>query len=132
VRQRWEWLAGCSLVSLAGISWLWARFGAPASAWASIEIIGMILCAGIGLGTALRGYPKKWPAGVALACAVPMAQNILIAFPTTMELMLHLGVPYLLFLAGAVGAVATAIAILVMRPPPPPSDEIVARARAMR
>lgn len=132
MRQRWEWLAGSSLVALAGISWMWIRFGAPASAWASIEIIGMILCAGIGLGTSLRGYPKKWPAGLALACAAPMAQNILLAFPTTMELMLHLGVAYLLFLAGAVGAVAASIAILVMRPPPPPGDEVVARARVVR
>jgi hypothetical protein len=132
VRQRWEWLAGCSLVALVGIAWLFARLGAPASVWASIEIVGMILCAVVGLVTALASYPKKWPAGVALACAAPMAQNLLLGFPTTMELMLHVGVPYLLFLGGAIGAVAAAIAILVMQPPARPTDEIIARARVVR
>jgi hypothetical protein len=41
-------------------------------------------------------------------------------------------VPYLLFLGGAIGAVASSIAILVMRPPAPPSDEVVAKARFVR
>jgi hypothetical protein len=132
VRQRWEWLAGTSLVSLVGIAGMWMKFGWPASAWASIEVIGMILCTIIGVVAAARTYPRKWPAAVALICAAPMAQNILISFPLTMELVLHLGVTYLLFLGGAVGAVVVAVAILVMRPPVAPTDEIVARARAMR
>jgi len=132
VRQRWEWLAGSSLVSLVGIFWLFARYGAPASAWASVEIIGMILCGAVALVAALRSYARKWPAGVALVCAAPMAQNILLSFPTTMELMLHLGVPYLMLLVGSIGAAAAATAILAMRPPPPPTDEIVARARVVR
>jgi hypothetical protein len=134
VPQRWEWLAGCSLVSLVGIGWLLARVGAPASAWAAIEMAGMVLCAIAGIGAFARGAAKKWPAGVALVCAIPMAQNLLLSFPTTMELVLRNGVPYLLFLLGAVGAVAAAVAIFVMRPPVAPSDEIVmiAKARAMR
>jgi hypothetical protein len=92
----------------------------------------MILCAGAGLGAAIKSYPRKWPAGVALACALPLAQNILLSFPSTMELVLHLGVPYLLFLGGAIGAVASSIAILAMRPPAPPSDGIIAKARIVR
>jgi hypothetical protein len=132
VRQSWEWLAGCSVVSIVGISWLLIRFGAPASAWASIEILGMVLCAIVAVAATVKRTTKKWPAGVALVCAAPVAQNILLGFPSTMELMLHLGVPFLLFLAGAIGAVATSIKILVMKPPVPPSDEIVARARVVR
>ena len=132
MRQRWEWLAGCSLVSLVGIAWLFARLGAPASAWAALELVGMIGCAVTGLVAALASYGKKWPAGVALACALPMAQNIVLAFPSTMELMLHLGVPFLLYLAGAIGAVAASIAILARKPPVAPSDEVIARARVVR
>lgn len=132
MRQRWEWLAGCSLVSLVGLAWLFARLGIPPTAWAQLELVGMILCAVAGLGAAITRYPRKWPAGVALVCALPLAQNILLSFPSTMELMLHLGVPYLLFQGGAIGAVAASIAILVMRPPAPPSDEVVAKARFVR
>jgi hypothetical protein len=132
VRQPWQWLAGCSLVSLAGIAWLIARVGAPASAWGAIEMLGMVASAGIGIAAALASHAKKWPAAVALACALPMAQNIVLAFPTTMELMLHLGVPYLMFLLGAIGAVAASIAALVMRPPRPEEDEVVARAPRAR
>ncbi len=132
MQQRWEWLAGCSLVSIAGLIGLWVKFGAPASAWATIENVGMVLCAIVALAARLTDTTKKWPAGVALVCAAPMAQNILVFFPTTMQLVLHLGVTFLLFLAGAIGAVAAAVAILVMRPPAAPSDEVVARARVVR
>jgi hypothetical protein len=132
VRQRWEWLAVSSVVSVAGLVALWIKYGAPASAWASVENIGMVLCAIVAVIALFKSYPKKWPAGVALVCAAPMAQNILLSFPTTMQLVLHLGVSFLLLLAGAIGAVASAVAILVMRPPAPPSDEIVARARIVR
>ena len=133
MHERWKWLAGCALASVAGMSWLLLRFGAPASAWASIEMIGMVLCGAIALVALVRGYPKKWPAGIALVCAAPMAQNVLLDFPLTMELMLNFGVAYLLFVAGAVGAVAAALFILASRPPPPSShDEVVARARVVR
>lgn len=115
MRQRWEWLAGCALVSLVGIGWLWVRRGGPDTAWEALEMIGMLLCAGFGVGARAAGTQKKWPAGVALAGALPMAQNIVLAFPSTMELMLHTGVPYLMFLAGAIGATAAATAILVAR-----------------
>lgn len=119
-------------MSLVGLAWLFARLGIPPTAWAQLELVGMILCAVTGLGAAITRYPRKWPAGVALVCAAPLAQNILLSFPSTMEMMLHLGVPYLLFLGGAIGAVAASIAILVMRPPAPPSDEVVAKARFVR
>jgi hypothetical protein len=132
VRQRWEWLAGCSLVSLVGIAWLLARIGAPETAWGWIEIAGMVLCAGAGVAARIASSSKKWPAGVALACALPAAQNILLAFPTTMELMLHYGVPFMLFLAGAIGAAAAAIVTLVMQPPVEISDEVVAKAPRAR
>jgi hypothetical protein len=132
VRQRWEWLAVCSVISLAGLVAFWVKFGGPASAWASVEHIGMILCTIVALIALFARYPKKWPAGVALVCAAPMAQNIVLGFPTTMQWILHLGVSYLLFLAGAIGAVASSVAILVMKPPPASSDEIVARARVVR
>ncbi|HWO23452.1 MAG TPA: hypothetical protein VNO30_32145 [Kofleriaceae bacterium] len=132
MRQRWEWLVACSVVSLVGIGWLLARIGAPADAWPAIEIAGMVLCAVVAIAAHLRGAAKKWPAAVALACALPMAQNLVLSFPLTMELMLRSGVPYLLFLVGAVGAVAAAIAILVARPPLEASDQIVAKAPARR
>lgn len=132
MRQRWEWLVACSVISLAGIGWLLARVGAPAGAWPAIEIAGMVLCAIVAIAAQLRGAAKKWPAGVALACALPMAQNIVLSFPLTMELVLRSGVPYLLFLVGAIGAAAAAVAILVARPPVASSDQIVAKAPARR
>lgn len=132
MRHRWTWLAVCSVISVIGLIALWIEYGGPASAWATIENAGMVLCAIVGTAAMLAGHGKKWPAGVALVCAAPMAQNILLNFPITMELILHLGVPFLLFLAGAIGAVASSIAILVARPPSSSEDEVVARARVVR
>src|SRR5204863_154321 len=85
-----------------------AEAAARERAWGVSEIRGMILCTGVGIAARAASVEKKWPAGVALACALPMAQNILLGFPTTMERMLHAGVPYLMFLAGAIGAAAAA------------------------
>jgi hypothetical protein len=133
VHERWKFLASSSLASVVGISWLLLREGAPASAWASIEMIGMALCAGIGLFAFGRRYPKKWPAAVALVGAAPMAQNVLLNFPLSMELVIHFGAAYLMFIAGSVAAVVAAVLILASRPPPPPADhEVVARARVVR
>lgn len=132
MQQRWEWLAICSVVSIAGLVAFWVKFGGPVGAWASVEHAGMILCTIVALIAMFRRYPRKWPAGVALVCAAPMAQNILLGFPTTMQLVLHLGVSFMLFLVGAIGAVASAVAILVMKPPPAASDEVVAKARVVR
>ena len=132
MRQRWEWLVACSVISLVGIGWLLVRAGAPAGAWPAIEIAGMVLCAALAIAAHVRGAAQKWPAAVALACALPMAQNIVLSFPLTMELMLRSGVPYLLFLVGAIGAVAAAVAVLVARPPAAASDQIVAKAPARR
>ena len=132
MRERWQWLFGCAIVSLVGIAWLLSQLGAPASVWGGVERIGMIACAITGLAAAVADYPRKWPAAVALLCAAPTAQNLLFSFPSTMQLMIHLGVSFLLYVAGAIGAVAVSIAVLVMRPPAPPADEVVARARVVR
>lgn len=132
MRERWQWLFGCAILSLVGVAWLCVKFGLPASAWASVEQIGMILCAITALAAALADYPKKWPAAVALLCAAPTAQNLLLDFPSTMQLIIFIGFSYLFHVAGAIGAVAVAIATLVRRPPAPPSDEIIARARVVR
>ena len=133
MRERWQWLFGCAVVSLVGVAWLCARLGLPADAWASVEQTGMILCAAIALTAAIARYPKKWPAAVALLCAAPTAQNLVLDFPSTMQIIIYFGAPYLCYVAGAIGATAAAIAILAMRPPAPPSeDEVVARARVVR
>lgn len=132
MRERWQWLFGCAAVAFIGVLWLCIKYGLPADAWASVEQIGMLLCAITGLVAALVKYPKKWPAAVALLCAAPTAQNLLLEFPSTMELIIFIGFPYLLHVAGAVGAVAASIATLAMRPPEPPADEVVARARIVR
>jgi len=132
VRKPWERLAGYSLVSTIGITWLSIRYGLPEGGWAWIEIAGMVLSSALALGAAVRSYAKKWPAVVALVCAAPAAQNLLVDFPMTMELAIRLGMAYVLFLAGAIATVVGSVVILVMRPPPPPSDEVIARARLVR
>lgn len=133
MRERWQWLFGCAVVSLVGVAWLCARLGLPADVWATVEQVGMILCAITALVAALLRYPKKWPAAVALLCAAPTAQNLVLAFPSTMQAIIYFGMPYLCYVAGSIGAAAAAIAILVMRPPAPPGeDDIVARARVVR
>jgi hypothetical protein len=133
VRERWQWLFGSATVSLVGVAWLCARLGLPADVWATFGQVGMILCAITALAAALTSYPKKWPAAVALLCAAPTAQNIVLAFPSTMQAIIYFGMPYLCYVAGAIGAAAAALAILVMRPPAPPADDdIVARARIVR
>lgn len=133
MRGRWHWLFGCSIVSLAGLTWLLTAHAAAFDALAAASLLGLIGSAGLGVGGAITETPRKWPAAAALAGTLPSTQRAVLAFPTTVELMLHDGgAGHVLHVTGAIGATVTAVAILVLRPPPPPTDDVVVRARVVR
>jgi hypothetical protein len=131
VRERWVRLLGCSVLAILGIVWLSDQPGLPTSAWASIECIGIALCALVSAWALATEHRTKWPAAVALVCAAPMTQNFLLDVSSTRQLVSGLGLPYLVLLLATLAVVVFAVAILVL-PLPPPADASVSRARIVR
>lgn len=119
-RQRWRRLLVGTLVALAGLMWLRARFGSGDDVWELTRIGGLILGAAIAYAGMQRELRVKWPAAVALVCIAPIARDgvdmlehirYLLTVPGT-------GLPILVVIAAAGYSVVAAVQILVSKPVP--------------
>jgi hypothetical protein len=129
MRTRWRNLFCFSLLALLGNLWFDASFRWSWESWINAPILGVLAAAGLALTAAVTDTRKRWPAGVALVCLAPFGQILYSVISELPSILRFLGMPAVLILAGAVGALCIAIHILVVPPSPAPLDPIP-RARS--
>jgi hypothetical protein len=131
MKRRWAVLFWCALATLAGLSWLAARFGLHLTSMMNIGFVGMIAACIVAFFAMHKDVRAKWPAGVALACAAPMTIDAVQILPHIPEFIGFIGFPGILLFGGTLATAATALVILVLQLPPPPKDDPVPSARVV-
>lgn len=124
MQRRWRWLFACSLVCLAGVAWLARSFATSVLDWLNLDLLGMIMCAVIGFGGAVTHSHRRWPAILALLCAMPMAVSTLGALRLLAAIVDEFGIAVIPMFGGALATTACALYLVVAPPPRPPSDPI--------
>lgn len=128
MRARWRLLFWIVLGSLIGLSWVAQRMGAPMMGLVNVPFIGMVVAAIVAFGAMVTNTSDRWPAGVVIACWIPMALDMLRAAIVLPYFVHDVGAPAALFLGGAAATFAQALYILLAPPPKPPPEDPIARA----
>ncbi|MBC7975920.1 MAG: hypothetical protein H7138_13190 [Myxococcales bacterium] len=121
---RWRLLFGCSLVPLIGLTWIGQRLGLSQDVWLAAPTLGLIAACLLGLGGAVTGTRKRWPAAVALLCSAPMVVMLAGMAPRLPRFVGLTGVPGVMCLAGSFATAVAACAIVFLAPPRSPFDRI--------
>ena len=115
---------GCALGALIGFAWLAQRFDSSWSRWLNVQLAGMIIACGIAFLAAATQTRQRWPAAIALGCALPMAWAVLARGISVHDLVEYLGAPGALMIGGSAATVAAALYVLCAPPPAIPVDRI--------
>ncbi|HEU4735147.1 MAG TPA: hypothetical protein VFT22_44955 [Kofleriaceae bacterium] len=128
MHTRWRNLFCFSILALLGNAWLDLGYRWTWASWINAPILGLVATAALAITCVVTSTRKRWPAAVALICLAPVGQSLghlLFGLPVIVR---FLGMSALLMLAGAMGALAVILHILVV-PPPPVADPPIPRAR---
>ncbi len=115
---------GCSLVPLIGLTWIAQRLGMSQGMWIAGPTLGLIAACVLGLGGAVTGTRKRWPAVGALLCSAPMVVMLAEMAPLLPRFVALTGVPGVMCLVGSLATAVAAGAILLLAPPRNPFDRI--------
>lgn len=119
MRLRWQGLYASALIALCGMIWVTARFGLARPVWQLAALAGMIAVAALGIWAAHRDLHRKWPAGVSLACAIPVARELLAVLGQNERQLSSVGPASLMIICGTLATIVMAIATLFMEIPTP-------------
>lgn len=131
MKRRWSVLFWSALASLIGLSWFASSFGVGITALISASLVGMVAATVIAFYAMVREIRAKWPAAVVLACAGPMAINVLQSLPDLAMLIKIIGMSFALIAFGTIATVAASVRILTRPLPQPPPPPPVAPARVV-
>ena len=131
MKPRWTVLFWCVLATLIGFAWLAARFGLNLTSLMNVGLFGMIAGSILSFIAMTKAMRVKWPAAITLACAGPMALDVLRSLPDLPMFISYIGIPGVLVFGGTIATVTVAVVILAMPIPHPPKDDPVPAARVV-